>query len=133
MAFSTKCFKLSVWKCNLRREAVKRLKGTDFSSDISTTNQREGSEHRQILLEELLELLKEYLSAFCHIYFVFGCFHRVCVDSISRLHVYDTMLSCEHVLDSVTLFFWVLMRWCNIYNLAPFLSFSVTELGPNIS
>lgn len=77
-----------MWKCNLRREAVKRFKGTDFSSDISTTNQREGSEHRQILLEELLELLKEYLSAFCHIYFGFGCFHRVCVDSMYMIQCY---------------------------------------------
>lgn len=40
---------------------------------------------------------------FATLYFVLGRFHRVCVDSILHLHVYATMSSCEHVLDSVTL------------------------------
>lgn len=96
-------------------------KDTDFSNHISNTNQFEGSEQEQIL-EELLELSKEYLSAFCHIYFAFGCFQ-----SVRWLNITFTWICYNVIMQACDWFSnpcsWVLMRWWNIYNLAPFTFF----------
>lgn len=73
----------------LNREAVKRSSPVIFHQRQT----RERSEQKQVLGEVLLELLKEYLSAFCHIYFVFGRFYSVCVDSN---YIYMFTLQSHH-------------------------------------